>query len=193
MCGTIVLQVALPPTMSGDSYRFAAAPLPPPAPYPPPPVTDARVFPNAVTLYSSLPFGMEGQGDGVRLYVADGVGINFLSLPDIGATYRGGDAGMASVAGSGVRKLHCSMCAAVVSPRNKCPRCSVVFIEYLVMRDGSVMVLRTSGPKPFTNAAQSAIEQWVYRPLEYGNRPCQVVSRVEVRFDSEFANSKTSR
>ena len=35
---------------------------------------------------------MEGQGDGVRLYVADGVGINFLSLPDIGATYRGGDA-----------------------------------------------------------------------------------------------------
>jgi len=31
------------------------APLPPPAPEPPPQVTDARVFPNALTLYSSLP------------------------------------------------------------------------------------------------------------------------------------------
>src|SRR5437762_3919003 len=58
-----------------------------------------------------------------------------------------------------------------------------VFIEYLITRDGSVKVLRTSGPSPFTSAAQSAIEQWVYRPLEFENHPCEVVSRVEVRFD----------
>ena len=61
------------------------APLPPPAPEAPPVVTDARVFPNALTVYSSLPLRTPIQGDTLRLYVANGVGINFLSLPDIGA------------------------------------------------------------------------------------------------------------
>jgi len=68
------------------------APLPPPAPDPPPQVTDARVFPNASTLYSSLPLGMAALGDALSLYVAEGVGINFLSLSDIGAVYRKGNA-----------------------------------------------------------------------------------------------------
>ena|ERR1700737_1095652 len=68
-----------------------------------------------------------------------------------------------------------------------------VIVQYLVSRNGSVKVLRTFGPMPFTGAAQSAIEQWVYRPLRYENRSCEVVSRVEVRFDSEFAQAGMSR
>jgi hypothetical protein len=70
----------------------AVVPLPPPAPDPPPGVTDARVFPRAVTVYSSLPLRQPARGDALSLYVIDGVGINFLSLPDIGATYRRGNA-----------------------------------------------------------------------------------------------------
>ena len=65
-----------------------------------------------------------------------------------------------------------------------------VFVEYLIRRDGSVKVLRTSGPPPFTTAAHSAIEQWVYRPLGYENRHCEVLSRVEVRFDGEFVQDE---
>src|SRR2546429_6778756 len=45
----------------------------------------SRVFPNAWTLYSSLPLKIPAQGGALPVYVADGVGINFLSLPDIGA------------------------------------------------------------------------------------------------------------
>src|SRR5690348_8210434 len=59
------------------------APLPPPAPEPPPQVTDARVLPNPLTLYSSLPLKIPAQSGTLPLDVADGVGINFLSLPDI--------------------------------------------------------------------------------------------------------------
>ena len=173
--------------------HFAAAPLPPPAPDPPPQVTDTRVFPNAATLYSSLPLGMEAQGDAVRLYVDDGIGINFPSLPDIGATYRRGNGEWRVWPGQALESFIVRRVLPEY-PRGTNARGAVsVFIEYLVMRDGSVKVLRTSGSTPFTSAAQSAIEQWVYRPLEYENRPCQVVSRVEVRFDSEFANSDTSR
>jgi hypothetical protein len=69
---TLVLWAALG-YVAPMPLHFAAAPLPPPALDPPPQVTDARVFPNAVTLYSSPPLGMEAQGDAVRLYVADGV------------------------------------------------------------------------------------------------------------------------
>ena len=67
-----------------------------------------------------------------------------------------------------------------------------VFVEYLITKEGSVKVLRTSGPMPFTTAAQSAIERWVYQPLWFENRSCEVVSRIEVRFDSEFAQSGMS-
>jgi hypothetical protein len=169
------------------------APLPPPAPDPPPQVTDARVFPNALTLYSSLPLGMAAQGDVVRLYVAEGVGINFLSLPDIGAVYRKENAEWRVWPGQALESLIVRRVLPEY-PRGTNARGAVsVFIEYLITRDGSVKVLRTSGPSPFTSAAQSAIEQWVYRPLEYENHPCEVVSRVEVRFDREFAESETSR
>lgn len=189
---TLVLWAALG-YVTPMPLHFAAAPQPPPAPDPPPQVTDARVFPNAVTLYSSLPLGMEAQGDAVRLYVADGVGINFLSPPDIGATYRRADAEWRVWPGQALESFIVRRVLPEY-PRGTNARGAVsVFIEYLVMRDGSVKALRTSGPTPFISAAQSAIEQWVYRPLEYENRACQVVSRVEVRFDSEFANSDTSR
>ena len=37
-----------------------------------------------------------------------------------------------------------------------------------------------------------AVQDWIYQPLAYENRPCEVVSRVEIRFDSEFAHSVAS-
>lgn len=174
------------------SLHTVAPPLPPPAPYPPPEVTDARVFPSAPTLYSSLPLGMADNRGAVRFYVADGVGINFLSLPDIGAKYRQGDSEWRVWPGQALE----SFIVRRVLPEyphgtNERGAVSVV-IEYLITQNGSVKVLRTSGPKPFANAARAAVEQWVYRPLEYENRACQVVSRVEVRFDSELANSDTT-
>ncbi len=168
------------------------APLPPPTPEPPPQVTDARVFPNALTLYSSLPLRMPAQGESLALYVADGVGINFLSLPDIGAIYRQGNAEWRIWPGEALEGFIVRRVLPEY-PRGTNTRGTVsVFVEYLITRDGSVKVLRSSGLAPFTSAAQSAIERWVYRQLEYENRPCEVVSRVEVRFDGEFARSATS-
>ena len=189
---TLVLFAALS-YVTPMPLHVVVAPLPPPAPDPLLQVTDARVFPNALTLYSSLPLTMPPQGDALHLYVADGVGINFLSLPDIGARYRQGNAewrvwpGQA-LEGFVVRRVLPEY------PRGTNTRGAVsVFVEYLITREGSVKVLRTSGPTPFTSAAQLAIERWVYRPLEYENRRCEVVSRVEVRFDSEFAQPGMSR
>ncbi len=169
-----------------------APPSPPPFPEPPPEVTDARVFPNAPTLYSSLPLGMPTEGDALPIYVADGVGINFLSLPDIGATYRQGNTEWRVWPGQALESF---LVRRVLPeyPGGTSPGAVSVFVEYLISQDGSVKVLRTSGSTPFTRAAQSAIEQWVYRPLQYENRPCEVVSRVEVRFDGEFAQSSMSR
>jgi len=173
--------------------HVVVAPLPPPTPDPPPQVTDARVFPNALTLYSSLPLRMSPQGDALGLYVTDGVGINFLSLPDIGATYRQGNAEWRVWPGHALEGFIVQRVLPEY-PRGTNTRGAVsVFVEYLITRDGFVKVLRTSGPTPFTSAAQSAIERWVYRPLEYENRRCEVISRVEVRFDSEFAQSGMQR
>jgi hypothetical protein len=164
-----------------------SAPVPPPAPEPPPQVTDARVFPNALTLYSSLPLQMVAQGHTLPVYVADGVGINFLSLPDIGATYRQGNAQRLVWPGQALESFIVRrVLPEYPSGRNTLGSVSV-FLEYLITWDGSVKVLRTSGPAPFTSVAQSAIERWIYRPLEYENNPCEVITRVEVRFDSEFA------
>jgi len=169
-----------------------APPTPPPAPEPPPKVTDARVFPNAATLYSSLPLRGAAEGNALRVYVADGIGINFLLLPDIGATYRQGNAEWKVWPGQALESF---LVRRVLPeyPRGTSSRGAVsVFVEYLILRDGSVKVLRTSGVSSYTRAAQSAIEQWVYRPLEYENRPCEVVSRVEVRFDDAFTRSEKS-
>lgn len=169
------------------------APLPPPAPDPPTQVTDARVFPNAMTLYSSLPLKMPAQGDTLPVYVAYGVGINFLPLPDIGAKYRQGNAEWRVWPGQALESLIIRR-ALPEYPRGTNTRGAVsVFVEYLITQDGSVKVLRASGPEPFRGAAQSAIERWVYRPLQYENHPCEVVSRLEVRFDGEFARSAMLR
>jgi len=163
------------------------APLPPPAPEPPPQVTDARVFPNASTLYSSLPLKIPAQGATLSLYVADGVGINFLSLPDIGATYRQGNAEWRVWPGQALESYMVRRELPEYPGGTNARGAVSVFVEYLITQTGSVKVLRTSGPPPFAGAARSAIERWVYQPLEYENRSCEVVSRVEVRFDSEFA------
>jgi hypothetical protein len=169
------------------------APLPPPTPEPPPQVTDARVFPKALTLYSSLPLRMPAEGESLPLYVADGVGINFLSLPDIGATYRWRNAEQRVWPGQALEGFIVRRVLPEYPSGTNTRDAMSVFVEYLIRRDGSVKVLRISGSTPFTSAAQSAIEQWVYRPLEYENRPSEVISRVEVRFDSEFAQSSMSR
>jgi len=169
----------------------AAAPLPPPVPEPPPQMTDPRVFPQSPALYSSLPLG-SALREAVRLYIDDGVGINFLPLPDIGATYRQGNAewrvwpGQA-LEGDIVRRVLPEY------PLGTNTRGIVsVYVEYLIRLDGSVKVLRTLGPAPFAIAARSAIERWVYRPVWFENRPFEVVSRVEVRFDSDLAESGMS-
>jgi len=189
---TLVLLAALG-YVTPMPLHVVVAPLPPPTPDPPPQVTDARVFPNALTLYSSLPLRMSPQGDALGLYVTDGVGINFLSLPDIGATYRQGNAEWRVWPGHALEGFIVQRVLPEY-PRGTNTRGAVsVFVEYLITRDGFVKVLRTSGPTPFTSAAQSAIERWVYRPLEYENRRCEVISRVEVRFDSEFAQSGMQR
>jgi hypothetical protein len=51
---TLVLLAALGYVIPMPLHAVVA-PLPPAAPDPPPQVTDARVFPTALTLYSSLP------------------------------------------------------------------------------------------------------------------------------------------
>jgi len=163
------------------------APLPPRTPEPPPQVTDARVFPNAWTLYSSLPLKIPPQGGTLPLYVADGVGINFLSLPDIGATYRQGSAEWRVWPGQALESFIVRRALPEYPGGTNARGAVSVFVEYLITQAGSVKVLRTSGPPPFAGAARSAIERWVYQPLEYENRSCEVVSRVEVRFDGELA------
>jgi Gram-negative bacterial TonB protein C-terminal len=184
----LVLVVALGYVSPMPSHVMLA-PLPPPAPDPPPQVTDARVFPNALTLYSSLPL-MPAKGDMLRLYVADGVGINFLSLPDIGAIYRQGNAEWRVWPGQALESFIVRRVLPEY-PHGTSTRGAVsVFVEYLITQDGSVKVLRTSGSTPFTTAAQSAIERWIYQPLGYENRRCEVLSRVEVRFDSEFVQDE---
>jgi hypothetical protein len=184
----LVLVAALGYVTPMPSHRVVV-PLPPPAPDPPPQVTDARVFPNALTLYSSLPL-MAANGDVLPLYVADGVGINFLALPDIGAVYRQGNAEWRVWPGQALEGFIVRRVLPEYPHNTNIQGAVSVFVEYLIRRDGSVKVLRTSGPAPFTTAANSAIEQWVYRPLGYENRHCEVLSRVEVRFDGEFVQDE---
>jgi Gram-negative bacterial TonB protein C-terminal len=170
--------------------RVVGAPLPPPTPDPPPAVTDARVFPNALTLYSSLPL-VPAKNDSIPLYLADGVGINFLPLPDIGALHQLGDAQWRVWPGQALESFIVRRVLPEYPHNTKMQGAVSVFVEYLIRRDGTVKVLRSVGPTPFTNAARWAIEQWTYRPLGYEDRGCQVGSRVEVRFDSAFVQDET--
>ena len=136
---------------------------------------------------------MPGEGKALPVYVADGVGINFMSLPDIGAVYRQGNAEWRVWPGQALESFIVRRVLPEY-PRGSNTRGVVsVFVEYLISRDGAVKVLRTSGPAPFSGAAETAIQHWVYRPLEYENLLCEVVSRVEVRFDGAFAPPGMSR
>lgn len=166
----------------------AAAPLPPPVPDPPPQMTDPRVFPQSPALYSSLPL-RPIQGERLHLYVDDGVGIKFMPLPDIGATYRQRNSEMRVWPGQALEGAIVRRLLPEYPSRTKTEGAVSVFVEYLIRQDGSVKVLRTSEPAPFCIAAQSAIERWLYRPVWFENRPFEVVSRVEVRFDGELAES----
>jgi len=180
-----VLAAAVHYVTPAPPHAFVA-PVPPPTPEPPPTVTDARVFPNAWTLYSSLPL-IPNNDNVMPLYVAHGVGINFLPLPDIGALYQRGEAQWRVWPGQALESFIIRRVLPEY-PRNVETQGAVsVFVEYLIRRDGTVKVLRSAGPTPFTNAARWAIEQWIYRPLGYEDRGCQVLSRVEVRFDNAFA------
>jgi hypothetical protein len=119
--------------------------------------------------------------------VANGVGINFLSLPDIGAKYRQGDIERRVWPGQALEAFIARRVLPEYPHGTNMQGAVSVIVQYLVLRDGSVKILRATGPMPFAKAAQTAIEQWLYRPLRYENRSCEVVSRLEVRFDSEFA------
>src|SRR5256714_3428384 len=122
------------------------APLPPPAPEPPPQVTDARVFPNALTLYSSLPLKIPAQGGALLVYVADGVGINFLSLPDIGATYRQGNAEWRAWPGPAVERFLLPPALPEHPRGTNAHGPAAAFVEYLITRGRSGKGLRNSGP-----------------------------------------------
>jgi hypothetical protein len=181
---TLFLVAAVGYVTPMPSHR-AIAPLPPPVPEAPPQMTDARVFPEALTLYSSLPLAHTEEAE-LPLYVAVGVGINFFPLPDIGAVYRQGNEEWRVWPGQALESFIVRRVLPQF-PRDADTRGNVsVFIEYLIRRDGSVSVLRTSGPAPFSAAARAAIGQWRYRPLEYDDQRCEIVSRVEVRFDGQF-------
>jgi hypothetical protein len=132
---------------------------------------------------------MPAQEGALHLYVADGVGINFLPLPDIGAKYRLGNEEWRVWPGQALEGFIIRRALPEYPRGTNARRAVSVFVEYLIRRDGSVKVLRASGPGPYGGAARSAIERWVYQPLEYENHPCEVVSRLEVRFDGEFAGS----
>ena len=170
----------LPPSYS--------APLPPPAPEPPPLVTDARVFPNAWTLYSTLPL-VPTEKDAPPMHVAEGVGINFIALPDIGTLYRWGNSEWRVWPGQALERFIVRRVLPEYPRDTATTGATSVFVEYLIRRDGTVKVLRSAGPTSFTKAARRAIEQWTCRPLEFEDRRCQVVSRVEVRFDGELVQN----
>jgi hypothetical protein len=156
------------------------APVPPPAPPPPTAITDPRVFASA-SLFSSLPFNPSGT------YIAQGVGIRFFELPDIGKIDRLQEPIRRVWPG---QALEGNIIRRVIPrfPPEVFGRQTVsVFLEYVIGTDGSVKVLRTLGPASFANAARTALEKWQYRPIQFQNRTIEVVSRLEVRFDGALA------
>ena len=168
---------------------IASAPLPPPPPDPPPQVTDPRVFPSSAMLYSSLPIQVPAQGGSLFTSVVLGVGLRFPALPDVGVTYWHGKPARRVWSGSTLEE---SILRRVLPdyPRPSSLGGAVsIFIEYLIALDGSVTVLRTSGPSPYSDVAKRAVEHWAYRPIRYDNVSCEAVTRVEIRFDGFLLGS----
>jgi hypothetical protein len=164
------------------------APPPPPVPAPPADITDSRVFAEAPVLYSSLPLRWSANGGVLFSRVVNGVGIYFPPLPDAGTTDRRRNPIRRVCPGQALEANFVRRVLPRFPPRTQVSDAVSVFLEYLIGADGSVKVLRTSGPILFANAARSALEAWKYRPMRFENRVIEVVSRVEVRFDGELAN-----
>lgn len=172
--------------ISPIALSMPAAPQPPPAPHPPAELTDPRVFPM---MYSSLPFALAGNYEIASTHVVEGVGIYFPILADAGTIDRRrnplrrvwpGDALESNI----FRRVLPKFPPGVVEQG----AVSIV-AEYLIGTNGSVTVIRISGPVLFANAARSALEAWLYRPMRFENHAVEIVSRVEVRFDSSLANA----
>jgi TonB family protein len=165
-------------------------PSPPPAPAPPVEITDPAVFPGVPQVYSSLPLPSDGN-ELVFTSVVRGVGICFLPLLDIGLTDRHRNP---------VRRVWPGQALEREITRREIPKYPVgalnpggvvsVSLEYVIGIDGSVRVLRSSGPALFDKAARAALERWSYRPIRFEGHVIEVVSRVEVKFDAELARGK---
>lgn len=163
------------------------APAPPSPPAPPQLVemTDPRVFARA---YSSLPISSSGGEHAVATAVVHGVGIRFLTLPDMGLTDR---------LRNPLRRVWPGQPLETEINRRVIPKyprgapadsgAVSVFLEYVIGTDGAVRVLRSSGPALFDKAARSALEYWTYRPIRFEGQVIEVVSRVEVKFDAGLA------
>jgi hypothetical protein len=165
------------------------APSPPPSPLPPADITDPRVFRDVPEVYSSLPLRLSGNGSTLFTSVVEGVGIYFPPLPDMGTIDRRRNPIRRVWPG---HALEASITRRVVPQYPSGPHVQEVvsvFLEYLIGTDGSVKVLRTSGPTLFANAARAAIERWEYRPARFEDGIIEVVSRVEVRFDGDLTNA----
>ena len=165
-----------------------APPSPPPAPQPPIEITDPRVFQGAPQVYSSLPLGSYGGDKALSTNVVKGVGIYFPLLPDMGLTGRRRDT---------LRRVWPGRALETEIVRREIPKYPpgtsnesgvvTVSLEYVIGVDGSVRVLRSSGPTLFDKAARSAIEGWEYRPIRFEGHVIEVVSRIEVKFDASLA------
>ena len=162
-------------------------PLPPPAPPPPTILTDTRVFGSMDSsyswIYSSLPRSASG------IYVAEGVGIHFLPLPDTGGLDKSRNPPRRVWPGQALEDDIVRRVIPEYPQGARSRQLTTVALEYVIRTDGSVKVLRASGPRIFVDSARSAIEAWRYRPMTFQNSPIEVVSRIEVGFDGELANA----
>jgi hypothetical protein len=141
------------------------------------------------TLYSSLPLRLPVNGSAAPTRVVEGVGIQFPQLPDAGTIDRQRNPVRRVLPGQTLEGKIVRRVLPQYPFRAPAQGSVSVFVEYLVRTDGSVVVLRTLGPKQFAHAARSALEGWGYRSTKFENRLIEVVSRVEVRFDGHLANA----
>jgi hypothetical protein len=170
-------------------WNGPAAPSPPPPPLPPAEITDSRVFRDVAEVYSSLPFRLSGNGGTLFTSVVEGVGIYFPPLPDIGTTDRRRNPIRRVWPGHALERSITRRVVPQYPAGTRAREVASVVLEYLIGTDGSVKVLRTSGPALFANAARAALESWEYQPMRFEDGVIEVVSRVEVRFDGALANA----
>jgi hypothetical protein len=163
------------------------APLPPPAPNPPAQVTDPRVFPHLWTIYSSRPIAIPVQDRAMSTSVVRGVGIRFPSLPDAWTIDRRRSLERRTWPAQVLESTIVQRVLPAYPGGTMTEGAVSVLVEYLLASDGSVTVLRTSGPNPFADAARVAVDAWAYGPIKCDDHPCEVVTRVEVRFDGALA------